>query len=98
MAKVLSKTNTTAPNTTAPNTSTPTPPSVVPDDDGPQAQVIGDPLTADERAMLELMSPEDRARYLLAKRVGDKQEMSLLLSQLQAERHQTAMSVINNIR
>jgi hypothetical protein len=89
-------------DTTPPTASTPTPvpapASVVPPIDDQGGQVIGGTLTEDERAMLDLMSPEDRARYLLAKRIDDKAEMAALLSQLQSERHQTAMSVINNIR
>ncbi|MFE1222320.1 tetratricopeptide repeat protein, partial [Streptomyces sp. NPDC058759] len=55
-------------------------------------------LTNDERAMLSLMDRKDRARYLLQRRIDEKREMSVLLSQLQALRHQTAMAVINNIR
>ncbi|MEU3612499.1 hypothetical protein ABZ725_09330, partial [Streptomyces sp. NPDC006872] len=55
-------------------------------------------LTQDERAMLSLMDPKARARYLLQKRINEKEEMGVLLNQLQALRHQTAMSVINNIR
>jgi hypothetical protein len=42
--------------------------------------------------------PRERARALLQERMADKSEMGELLSQLQALRHQTAMSVINNIR
>ncbi|HZH03105.1 MAG TPA: hypothetical protein VEY30_04915 [Myxococcaceae bacterium] len=61
-------------------------------------QVIGGTLTNDEKAMINLMDPKDRARYLLQKRVQEKAEMAVLLSQLQALRHQTAMSMINNIR
>lgn len=61
-------------------------------------EVIGGTLTNDERAMIQLMDPKDRARYLLQKRIQEKAEMAVLLSQLQSLRHQTAMSVINNIR
>ncbi len=61
-------------------------------------QVIGGTLTDDERTMIQLMEPKDRARYLLQKRIQEKAEMAVLLSQLQSLRHQTAMSVINNIR
>lgn len=89
-------------NTTPPTTSTPTPvpapSSDVPPIDEQGGQVIGGTLTEDEQAMIALMSPEDRARYLLAKRIDDKAEMAVLLSQLQSERHETGMSVINNIR
>ena len=48
--------------------------------------------------MLSLMDPKDRARYLLQKRMQDRAESFALWSELQALRHQTAMSVINNIR
>jgi hypothetical protein len=58
-------------------------------------QVIGGTLTDDDRALIQLMDPKDRARYLLQKRIQEKAEMAGLLSQL---RHQTAMSIINNIR
>jgi hypothetical protein len=61
-------------------------------------EVIGGTLTAAERAMIQLMGPQDRARYLLQKRSDEKTEMAVLLSQLQGLRHQAAMSVINNIR
>ena len=61
-------------------------------------EVIGGTLTQDERAMLELMDPKDRARYLLQKRIDSKADLSSSLSQLQALRHQQAMSVINDIR
>jgi tetratricopeptide (TPR) repeat protein len=60
--------------------------------------VIGGTLTNDERAMIRLMDPADRARYLLQKRIQEKAEMKVLLSRLQSLRHQSAMSVINNIR
>ena len=60
--------------------------------------VIGGALTNNELAMIQLMDPKDRARYLLQKRISEKAEMAVLLSQLQSLRHQTAMSVINNIR
>ena len=61
-------------------------------------QVIGGMPTDDERAMINLADPEDRARYLLQRRVQEKAEMAVLLSQLQALRHQTAMTLINDIR
>lgn len=71
--------------------------------DPPQApespgSVIGGTLTDDERAMIQQMDPKDRARYLLQKRIDEKAETSVLLSQLQSVRHQQAMSVINDIR
>jgi hypothetical protein len=40
----------------------------------------------------------DRADSLLQKRIDEKAQMAVLLSQLQSLRHQTAASVINNIR
>ncbi|MEU0394302.1 tetratricopeptide repeat protein [Streptomyces sp. NPDC006208] len=54
----------------------------------------------DERVMADLssMSPKDRARYLLQLRLNEEDEMGVLLTQLQALRHQTAMSIIDNIR
>ncbi len=55
-------------------------------------------LTGDEKALLSLMDPSDRARYLLQKRTQDQAETAVLLSQLQSLRHQTALSAINNIR
>jgi hypothetical protein len=61
-------------------------------------EVIGAGLTDDERAMIELMDPKDRARYLLQRRIQEKAETATLLSQIQSLRHQTAMSIINNIR
>jgi hypothetical protein len=51
-----------------------------------------------ELDMIAQMDAKDRARYLLQKRIQEKAEMAVLLSQLQSLRHQTAMSIINNIR
>jgi tetratricopeptide (TPR) repeat protein len=65
---------------------------------GQATATLGLGLTQDERAMLNAMDPKDRARYLLQRRINEKAEMAELLSQLQELRHQTAMSVINNIR
>lgn len=59
---------------------------------------IGGILTDEEKAMVNLMEPKDRARYLLQKRIQEKAEMPVLISQLKSLRHQTAMSVISNIR
>jgi hypothetical protein len=59
---------------------------------GPAA--AGETLSSDEKAMLALMSPSDRARYVLQERA----ETAALLSQLQSLRHDTAMSAIDNIR
>ncbi|MEV4641128.1 hypothetical protein AB0J80_27680 [Actinoplanes sp. NPDC049548] len=61
-------------------------------------QVIGGTLSDDERAMIRLMDPKDRARYLLRKRIQEKAEMAVLLSELQSLRHRTALAVIADIR
>jgi hypothetical protein len=63
---------------------------------GPAA--AGETLSSDEKAMLALMSPSDRARYVLQERIQERAEMAALLSQLQSLRHDTAMSAIDNIR
>ena len=63
---------------------------------GPAA--AGETLSSDEKAMLALMSPSDRARYVLQERIQEKAETAALLSQLQSLRHDTAMSAIDNIR
>jgi hypothetical protein len=60
--------------------------------------VIGGTLSPEEKAMIALMDPKDRARYLLQKKMQEKAEMAALLSQLQGLRHQAAMQTINNIR
>jgi hypothetical protein len=44
------------------------------------------------------MDPEDRARYILQKHMADEAQMAALLAEIQAERHETARSVIDNIR
>lgn len=58
--------------------------------------VIGATLTRAERDFINLMDPKDRARVLLQRRVQEKSEMAVLLSQLQALRHQTAMTLLPN--
>jgi hypothetical protein len=63
---------------------------------GPAA--AGETLSSDEKAMLALMSPSDRARYVLQERIQERAEMAALLSQLQSLRHETAISAIDNIR
>ena len=63
---------------------------------GPAA--AGETLSSDEKAMLALMSPSDRARYVLQERIQERAETAALLSQLQSLRHDTAMSAIDNIR
>lgn len=55
-------------------------------------------LSNDEEAMLALMDPSDRARYVLQARIQEKAEMAALLTQLQSHRHEAALSVINNLR
>jgi hypothetical protein len=68
------------------------------DDPGTLDDCIGAPLTNDERALLGLMEPQDRARYLLQKRITDKARTTILLAQLQNARHVAAMRVITGIR
>ena len=46
-------------------------------------RLIGGTLTNDEKLMVNMMLPEDRARYLLQKRMREKAEMAVLLTQLQ---------------
>jgi hypothetical protein len=60
------------------------------------ASTIGTDLSPDEQALVPLMSPNDRARYLLQKRIQDEAAIASFLSQVQ--RHETVMDVINNIR
>jgi hypothetical protein len=60
--------------------------------------VIGGTLTPEEKAMLAMMDPKDRARYLLQKKMQEKAEMAALCSNLQGLRHQCAMTTIGNIR
>ena len=55
-------------------------------------------LYSEEKAMLALMDPSDRARYDLQARIQEQAQMAALLTQLQSLRHETALSVINNIR
>ena len=55
-------------------------------------------LSNDEQAMLALMDPSDRARYVLQARIQEQAEMAALLTQLQSHRHEAALSVINNVR
>jgi hypothetical protein len=55
-------------------------------------------LSPEEQQLLALMDPADRARYLLQKRIAEKAETAALLADLQAKRHDTAKSVIDNIR
>lgn len=55
-------------------------------------------LTPEERALLALMDPKDRARFLLQKRLAEQAETAAMLSDLEAIRHEAALSVIRNIR
>jgi hypothetical protein len=55
-------------------------------------------LSPEEQQLVSVMDPEDRARYLLQKRMADEARMAALLAEVLAERHETAMSVIDNIR
>ena len=59
-------------------------------------QVIRGILTNAENTTINLMHPKDRARHLLQKRIEEKAEMAVLLSRLQALRHETAASVVND--
>jgi hypothetical protein len=62
------------------------------------AAVTTPDLTAEEQHLLSLMDPDDRARFLLQKRLQEKAEQAALLAELQAQRHEAALSVIDNIR
>lgn len=59
---------------------------------------IGDMLTPEEQQMYMEMTPKEKQRFMLQKKMQDHAEMVALLSQIQAMRHQMAMQVINNIR
>ncbi|MEV6758471.1 hypothetical protein [Streptomyces sp. NPDC051214] len=60
--------------------------------------VIGGTLPRWRKHLLRYMSPRRRARYLLRRRLKDEAATGILLEQLSALRHQTAMSIIDNIR
>lgn len=62
------------------------------------APIVGSELSPEEAALVALLDPDDRARFLLQKRIQQKSEMASLVAQLQQLRDETAMSVINNIR
>jgi len=62
------------------------------------APTVGADLSPEETAMLGALDPEDRARYLLQKRMQEQAEVAALVSQIAELRHQTAMDVINAIR
>jgi hypothetical protein len=55
-------------------------------------------LSPEEVQMAAHLDPEDRARYLLQRKIEERAELAATLSQLQELRHQTAMDVIDNIR
>ena len=57
-----------------------------------------EPLSADEQAMIALMNPPDRARYLLQRQIQEKAELAARLSRLESLRHDAAKSLIDNIR
>jgi hypothetical protein len=59
---------------------------------------VGRSRHTEEQQMVSLMDPDDRARYILQKRMSDRAQMAALLADIQAKRHEAAMSVINNIR
>ena len=62
------------------------------------APIVGSELSPEEDALVALLDPDDRARFLLQKRIQQQAETASLLAQVQQLRHETAMSVINNIR
>jgi hypothetical protein len=62
------------------------------------AAAVTPDLSPEEQQMVSLMDPDDRARYILQKRMSDRAQMAALLADIQAKRHEAAMSVINNIR
>ena len=55
-------------------------------------------LSADEQHLLSLMDPDDRARYLLQERISETAQTAALLAQIQAKRHEAALSIINSMR
>ena len=65
---------------------------------GAAAAPIGAQLSPEEAAVVAQLDPDDRARFLLQKRLQQRAEIASLLQQLQQLRHETAMSVINSIR
>jgi hypothetical protein len=54
------------------------------------AAAVTPDLSPEEQQLVSLMDPDDRARYIL--------QTAALVADVQAERHEAAMSVINNIR
>lgn len=56
------------------------------------------PLTPEERALLAQLDSSDQKRFLLQQGIQEKAELAALLSDLARLRHETAMSIINNIR
>jgi len=55
-------------------------------------------LAPEEVQVAASLDPEDRARYLLQRKIEEAAELAAALSQLQELRHQTAMDVIDSIR
>ena len=62
------------------------------------APITDSGLSPEEAAVVAQLDPDDRARFLLQKRLQQRAEIASLLAQLQQLRHETAMSVINSIR
>jgi hypothetical protein len=58
----------------------------------------GRPGEPDKLQMAASLDPEDRARYLLQRKIEEQTELAAGLSQLQELRHQTATDIIDNIR
>jgi hypothetical protein len=55
-------------------------------------------LSPEEVQMAAYMDPDDRALFLLQRKMEERAELARLVSQVQELRHQTALDVINNIR
>ena len=56
------------------------------------------PLTDEERALLAQVDPSDQQRFELQERIQENAELAALLSELAKQRHETAKSIIDNIR
>jgi hypothetical protein len=62
------------------------------------APIVDSGLSPEEAAVAAQLDPDDRARFLLQKRLQQRAELASLVSQIAELRHQTAMDVINSIR
>jgi hypothetical protein len=62
------------------------------------APIVDSGLSPEESAVAAQLDPEDRARFLLQKRMQQQAEIASLLAQIQQLRHQTAMNTINAVR